>query len=315
MSLRWLVLGCLAACATPAPAPIHPASVRQGTILTEDSVQLAFRVEGDAADTVVVLHGGPGLSGESLRPDLGALAADFTLIFYDQRGSGHSTPITNSSRISVAHHVADLEAVRRHFGLERMVLAGHSWGGGLALHYAAAHPQHTERMLLIDPIPLRRDPYMGQFGRNLRAWMDSTTRVAVSAAARALASTSNPVAACRAYWALFIRGYLADPMGSIPVRGDPCDGTPQTLNNQVYQYTLGPLGAWDWRPDAQKVSAPALILHGEKSPLPVESFREWASMLPKAKLRSIVGSGHFPHAEQPALFIPIARAFLRGDAG
>ncbi|MFI2202544.1 alpha/beta fold hydrolase [Streptomyces sp. NPDC020192] len=36
--------------------------------------------------------------------------------------------------------MADLDAVRRHFGLERMALLGHSWGAQLALSHALAHP-------------------------------------------------------------------------------------------------------------------------------------------------------------------------------
>ncbi|CAN5526506.1 proline iminopeptidase-family hydrolase [soil metagenome] len=311
MSSKWLLLGLVAACAAPEATLSAPSPQREGFVTTEDGIRLAFRVEGIGADTVVVLHGGPGMSGEGIRPDLAPFGRDFTFITYDQRGSGHSTHITDSTRISLAHHVADLESVRRHFRLERMALAGHSWGGGLALHYALAYPEGTELLVLIDPMPLRRDPYMAQFGRNLRAWMDSTTREQLNAAARARANAADPVAACRAYWDIFIRGYLADPLGSGPIRGDACFGTVETLNNRVNRYTLGPLGAWDWRQEARNVRAPALIVHGAMSPLPAESFREWADALPNGNLVAIESSGHFPHAEQPTAFLEAMRAFVQ----
>jgi proline iminopeptidase len=298
-----------------APAAHSAGLVREAAVITEDGVRLAFRIEGNAADTLVVLHGGPGVSGESVRPDLLPLARDFTLIFYDQRGSGLSTPVTDSSRISLAHHVADLEAVRAHFGLERMVLAGHSWGAGLALHYALAHPQRTERLLLIDPIPLRRDPHAAEFSQKLRAWMDESSREEVDAALHARRAAPGSREACLAYWELFIRGYLADPHGSNPVRGDQCYGTPETLANRVNALTLGPLGAWDWRKEARRVQVPALIIHGERSPIPTASFHEWGDALPQGQLLSIAGSGHFPYAERPAVFFPAARAFLRRAPG
>lgn len=311
MHSRWLLLGLVASCAAPQASPDAPSLQREGFVATEDGVRLAFRVEGVGADTLVVLHGGPGLSGEFIRPDLAPLSRDFTVIFYDQRGSGHSTPITDSTRISLAHHVADLEAVRRHFRLERMVLAGHSWGGGLALHYALAHPERAARLLLIEPIPLRRDPHSARFGQNLSAWMDSTTRSDLEAAARARATATDPVAACRAYWDIWIRGYLAEPRGSIPVRGDPCFGTAETLRNQVNRHTLGPLGAWDWRQEARTVEVPALIVVGVSSPLPAESFREWADSLPNGRLIAIERSGHFPYVEQPAAFTAAVIPFLQ----
>ena len=53
----------------------------RGMIHSEEGIELFFRVEGEGADTIVVLHGGSGLSSESLRPDLGFLSRDFHLVF------------------------------------------------------------------------------------------------------------------------------------------------------------------------------------------------------------------------------------------
>ncbi len=283
----------------------------RGMIHSEEGIELFFRVEGEGADTIVVLHGGPGLSSESLRPDLGFLSRDFTLFFYDQRGSGLSTPINNPDRVGIAHHVADVEVIRTYLGLDRATLMGHSWGGGLALHYAMRHPKQTDRVILIDPMPLRRDPHMAVFGQNLRAWMDNDALEKLNEAAMAWDKAADPHSACNAYWELFIRGYLADPHGRVPVQGDPCHGSKENLNDRVYRYTLGSLGAWDWRLQAQKVQAPVLIVHGERSPLPLESFHEWEAALSNGKLVMIPGSGHYPHVEQPEMFLSIVREFIR----
>ena len=306
-----LVLALLAAGCAP-PGPASAPAPRTGFVETEDSVRLAFRVEGSGRDTLIMLHGGPGLTGESLWPDLGPLARGRVVIYYDQRGSGYSTAVTGEKRISLRHHVADLEAVRRHFGLERMVVAGHSWGGGLAVRYALAHPDRVERLLLVDPLPPREEPYMDRFSASLRSWMDDSTRKRYQAAVSAENRAPDPAAACRATWAIFIRGYLAEPRDPSRLRGSACAGPPENLDNLVSFYTMLPLTGWDWRKAAREVRVPVLIVHGEADPLPVEGSREWAAAMPESRLLVVERSGHFPHVERPEVFFPAVEAFLRG---
>ncbi len=311
MLFKWPLPFLLPACAAPGDSSDMLPPSRQGMIHADEGADLFFRVEGHGSDIVVVLHGGPGLSSESLRPDLTSLAAEFTLIYYDQRGSGQSAPIKDSSRVSIAHHIADLEAVRAHFSLDRMLLMGHSWGGGLALRYALEYPRHTRGILLLDPMPLRRDPHMAVLGQNLMSWMDRDQREQLNTAAKAWSKAQDPRAACHAYWKVFLRGYLADPHGTVPVKGNPCHGTGETLSDRIYRYTMEPLGAWDWREEARGLQVPVLIMHGEKSPLPLVSFLEWEAALANGKRVMIPGSGHYPHAESPKMFLEKARAFIR----
>src|SRR5262249_59302343 len=77
---------------------------------------------------VVVLHGGPGAHHEYLLPQFDALAGDRELIYYDQRGGGRSA-VAREVPVGWVEQVADLEALRIHLGIERLTLAGYSWGG------------------------------------------------------------------------------------------------------------------------------------------------------------------------------------------
>jgi pimeloyl-ACP methyl ester carboxylesterase len=139
----------------------------EGTITTGDGARLYYRVVGTTSDTVVIVHGGAmGLAMDYIKPDLEPLTTTHTLIFYDQRGSGRSTLVTDPARMTVQSHVADLEAVRRHFGLDRLTLLGHSWGAGLAARYAAAHPQQVERLVLVGAMMIRNDPYTAFCGES-----------------------------------------------------------------------------------------------------------------------------------------------------
>jgi len=296
------------------PVPLE--HVHEGSVVTEDGVRLYYQLQGSGRDTLIVLHGGPGLSSAYLAPDLDLLARNYALIFYDQRGAGRSTVLTDSTRLRLANHINDLEAVRRHFRLERVTLLGHSWGAGLAAHYARAHSDRAARLILVDAIPPRATPYMQQFRRNLRAWMDSATVAQFASLAEARRDARDPVAACRAYWTVFIRGYFADPQDTtLParMRGDVCNAPPEAIRNTglVGASVLGPFGDWDWRDEFRQIRVPVVIIHGEKDPIPAASAAEWQAAFPEATLVVVEGAGHFPYVEQPEPFLRHVKAFLR----
>lgn len=288
--------------------------VREGYVVTDDGVRLYYRLQGNGPDPLVVIHGGPGLSSAYLA-DLDILARTRALVFYDQRGAGRSTVVTDSTRLRLADHVGDLEAVRRHFGLNRLALLGHSWGAALAAQYARAHPDRVSRLILVGAMPPRATPYMQQFGQNLHAWMDNTMEARVATLAAARRDATDPVAACRAYWSVFIQGYFANPQdsaGPARMRGDVCDAPPEAIRNTgvVSASVLRPLGDWDWRDEFRQVRVPVLIIHGDKDPIPVASAAEWQAAFSDATLVIVQGAGHFPYVERPEAFLGPVEAFL-----
>lgn len=89
--------------------------------------------------SIVFLHGGPG-SGCSPRHRQLFDLTRYRVIFFDQRGCGRSLPQGSVLANSSEHLIADIEKLREHLGIKRWLLVGGSWGAGLALGYAAAHP-------------------------------------------------------------------------------------------------------------------------------------------------------------------------------
>jgi proline iminopeptidase len=126
---------------------------RDRTLPTVELAGYRFHAEtfGDPERPVlIVLHGGPGADYRYLLP-LKALADDYRVVFYDQRGTGLS-PRVPADGITVDSFVADLDAFVDHFGRGRPVhLVGHSWGAMLASAYAGAHPRKVDRMVLAEP--------------------------------------------------------------------------------------------------------------------------------------------------------------------
>ena len=71
----------------------------------------------------------------------------------DPRGTGGSDRPADPRAYAIADYAADLEELREHLGLERMILLGHSHGGVVAMEYAATHPDRVERLILASTLP------------------------------------------------------------------------------------------------------------------------------------------------------------------
>jgi proline iminopeptidase len=249
-----------------------------------------------------------------LAPDLEPLAARHVLLFYDQRGTGRSTLVTDSTSLDAQRFAEDLEALRRQFGLQRLTLLGHSWGAAVAALYAARYPEHVGRLLIVDGIPATRTQLTQAF-QNLNARRDSVTQRGMQELRAARLANPGDAAACRAYYDVWFLPSYGDSVAAHRTRGDFCAGTPEALANKIKsvdRFTMPSLGEWDWRPALRAVTAPALVIHGTADFISLESAREWAAALPNGRLLLLEGSGHFPYLEVPERFFAAAEAFLQG---
>ena len=106
-----------------------------------------MRGEHIANPPLILLHGGPGLSETALFRRYNApLEKQFTLVYWDQRGSGKSFARSiPRSTMTVEQFLADLDelvdVVRQRLGQRKVVIFGHSWGALLGVLYAARFPE------------------------------------------------------------------------------------------------------------------------------------------------------------------------------
>jgi proline iminopeptidase len=110
----------------------------------EIHVESVGRADGLPA---VYLHGGPG---SGCQPDHRRLfdPERFHAILFDQRGAGRSRPKGRCEANTLPDLIADMEAIREKFGLQRWMIVGGSWGATLALAYAQAHPDRVSGIVL-----------------------------------------------------------------------------------------------------------------------------------------------------------------------
>src|SRR5688500_3523500 len=71
----------------------------EGYITTPDKVRIFYKIDGKGSESLVAVHGGPGNSLESIRPDFEPLARNRRVIYYDQRGQGRSELLSDGKKL------------------------------------------------------------------------------------------------------------------------------------------------------------------------------------------------------------------------
>src|SRR5207302_2988635 len=121
--------------------------------------------------------------------DFAPLEARHVVIFYDQRGGGHSDLPADTTKLFFARQVRDLDELRLAFKLKQVTLIAHSYGPLLAASYALAHPEAVKRMVFFGPVPpmafdsLHR-AFWDRYSQEFRIRVDSTDNAGMRAASQ-----------------------------------------------------------------------------------------------------------------------------------
>ena len=100
------------------------------------------------AETVILLHGGPGVPDPMTEVAL-ELNNKFQVITFEQRGTGQSD--NPNADYAIADYISDIDSIASHFNLESFHLFGHSWGGLYAQIYAEERPENIKSLFLCSP--------------------------------------------------------------------------------------------------------------------------------------------------------------------
>jgi pimeloyl-ACP methyl ester carboxylesterase len=170
----------------PLTVPLDRSGKTPGTIALTVERKSASVAGGQSA--VIALAGGPGQAADPIGEDLArAIAPALStrdLLVFDQRGTGHSSPLncpvfnniaalekaTESTlgplvelcalqigpargSFTTSESVEDIESIRHAAGYKKLVLYGTSYGTKVALEYAERYPQRVESMVLDSAVP------------------------------------------------------------------------------------------------------------------------------------------------------------------
>lgn len=266
-----------------------------------DELRLATWTSGRPRElpAVVLVHGGPGL-WDYLEP-LASMLDDLTVVHrYDQRGCGRSD---RAGPYSVTWSVADLEQLRRHWGHERWVVVGHSYGATLGLAYAATHPGRAAALGYVNGVGIGdwRTPFRAERRRRQAAFgprlaeLDALTR----------RSREEEVEWRRLGWATDYADTERGMELALPMAQEPWE-----INHEANRLTA--FCDADCRAWAQTVRCPVTVVHGAADPRPAAHARMLADLMPTARWHLLDRAGHLPWAEAPDEVASILRGLLVG---
>jgi proline iminopeptidase len=275
------------------------------TVTTDDGVRLWASASG-RGEPLVLCHGGPGL-WDMFEDVAGELADLATVVRWDQRGCGRSErcggPWTSE------RFVADLEAVRRHFGFERMAVLGHSWGAQLALSHALAHPERVTSLVYVsgtgigpdaDWHPAFEENFLTRLGEDperLARW-------------RELPKDDRERAVLQ--WSVEFedRGRALEHAGRM---ADPWLGINTECSKALNEERRRIWGTSTLYDACAALDVPVLIVDGERDIRPRSAVDSLERALPRVRRVTLPEAGHQPWAEDPKGFREAVAAALRPE--
>jgi pimeloyl-ACP methyl ester carboxylesterase len=276
--------------------------------VTDDGIRLFVRRIDGGPRTLVVPNGIP------LLPELACLAATHTVVAFDPRNRGASDAVPDEARLTrgVHHEVDDIEAVRRHLGVETIDLLGHSYAGLLVVLYALQHPAQAGRLVQIGSVPPD-----GHRVYPRRTDDDRVVNEVLAAMGRLHAAPLvDPVEHCRRMWAALCPTYVVDPADAARLHGWARCQLPN--ERTARDHVLGRILPSVQRialtaDDLVRVSVPVLTIHGLRDrSAPPEGAQDWVRLLPNARLLSIPDAGHMPWIEAPSIVHRAVATFFAG---
>jgi proline iminopeptidase len=281
-----------------------------------DGARLFVRHTGRGLPLLVV-HGGPDFDHAYLLPELDQLATAFRVICYDQRGRGRSSGGVSAEDVTIESEIDDLDAVRRHLGVETIAILGHSWGCLLALEYTARHSERVSHLVLLNPAPASHADLL--HFRAARASDDPADEARMQAIAATQAYASGDIATEAEYYRIHFRhafgrvDALDDVVSRLRTHFTPEDIVKaRAIEERLYAQTWR-RPDYDVLPALGDIHVPTLVVHGDRDLIPSACARRIADAIPGARFVLLEDCGHFSCLERPDDVRRAIEALLAGS--
>src|SRR5258708_4817960 len=286
-----LVLVLTVAVQMAADAALAAPPAETGKTFQTGEVTLYYEVLGAAAPSkvlLVVANGGPGFDHSYLHISnvWGELAKERPVVLYDQRGTGRSTAAGTDGPAGLAEQIADLEALRQHLGAEKIDLLGHSWGGYLAMAYAARHPEHIRHLLIVDSAAPKWSDTIFLFKD---VFPEGVARQNALAFADELGDQAAKTKSLREYFAMLF--YAPENRDAFLAYA----GNNVEVNEKVNKALNADLARFDLGPELPKYRFPTLVVSGryDMNVAPATAWRIHQA-IPGSRFVVFEKSGHLP---------------------
>jgi proline iminopeptidase/L-proline amide hydrolase len=310
-----------AALTVPAKATIAP--MARGIRLKPDREDMVpveggriyVRVNGDLKGPkppLIMAHGGPG-SAHWYFLNATAMAGERAIILYDQLDSGRSDHPGNPKNWRVERFVNELPAIAKALDVTRWHMLGASWGGTIALEYAARRPAELASVIIQSAL-ISTEIWMRD-SRQLKDAMPKNVRDILDRCFKPGGPSEEECdKATDAFYARHIIRHEPPP----PIAAYRA-GLPRSFSTDVYNYMWGPaefmasgtLKDYDGRPLLKKLDGKrTLFTTGEYDEALPSTIAAFAAQVPGATFREIPGAAHMIMNDNPEAYLALLRDWL-----
>ena len=277
-------------------------------------VRVNGRLDGSRPPLLMV-HGGPGGTHAVFLPAL-PLADERAVILYDQLDSGRSDTPNDPANWRVGRFVDEVDAIRRALSLTRLHLLGASWGGTIALEYAARRPAGLASAILESPLVSTRS-WLAD-AEALRRLLPPDTQAILTRCEQ----PQPPAESCGAATVAFYRAYNRRRPAP-PEIVAYAQALPVPRNERLYDAMWGPsefastgsLSHYDGEPLLERLEGPRTFFvcgqYDEARPATLAGFAE---RVPGASFAVIEDAAHSIWNDNPeAMRVTLRRWLARHD--
>lgn len=275
------------------------------------------RVGNNPAVKVLLLHGGPGMTHESLEAfDSFFPGAGIEYYYYDQLGSAFSDQPADDALWDIARFVEEVEQVRQALGLDKdnFYLYGLSWGGVLAIEYALKYQDHLKGLVVSNM--MSSIPAYNAYARDVLMPQMDPAALAEIQALEAKGDVANP-----RYMELLVPNYyeqhiLRRPFSEWP---EPTTRSFRRLNQQVYLAMQGPseMGAsgrlekWDRSGDLARITVPTLVIGARHDTMDPKHMEWMSKQFPNGEFLYCPNGSHMSLYDDQATYMAGLIRFLK----
>lgn len=277
-----------------------------------NGVRLHYYVRGHKRPVLLVPSPGWGVNVNYLIP-IRVFERHFTVVYVDTRLSGKSSGPADASQYTEAHFIGDIEAMRKHLGLVKFSLAGHSASGHLVLAYALEHGKNLTALITIDAIvardSLRAAEMKGRIDKKAQEPYYKAHPAIYRKAYEQFYGLSGKEASLKQQLMTYGYFYLYEPSKA------PALISQLSFNDTVNTYTdQAGYTTQNLLPELPRITVPTLIVSGDDDFIcdPLTQATRMHGKIINSKLLIIKQSGHFPWVEQPQQFDFACEQWLRG---
>lgn len=277
--------------------------------------RIYVRVNGDLngpRPPIVFVHGGPGSSHHYFL-NATALADERAVILYDQLDCGRSVHPGNPANWTIERFLAELPAIADHLGVPRWHVLGASWGGTLALEYAARRPEALASAIVQSPL-VATSVWIRDANRLKDAMPPETRRLLYACDTPGAAPKEACDAATEAFYRAHVRRFDAPPEIAAYRKA-----MPRTFSPDLYNYmwgraeftATGTLKDYDGRPLLKRLDGPrTLFVAGEWDEAIPETIAGFAHEVPGSSFREIPHAAHTIMNDNPEAYLAVLREWL-----